>query len=169
LLTFLFVLFRNKSTLVMGERMEEAFRRHREACIRGIDNHFNKQQKLLETECHWKKLIDARNKACFTEDELPDNKDDEPELLGELMEAVAAIADMHINVSNLTKRGKAYCISKKELFIKFSHLISRKEREDILENESSRLLRLANIKPLRMFISGVGGTSKLFLIEALKC
>uniref|UniRef100_A0A1X7SQ68 Uncharacterized protein n=1 Tax=Amphimedon queenslandica TaxID=400682 RepID=A0A1X7SQ68_AMPQE len=45
-LIFLFVLFRDESTLVMEwETMEEAFRHHREAFIRGIENHFNKQQK----------------------------------------------------------------------------------------------------------------------------
>ena len=47
--------------------------------------------------------------------------------------------------------------------------MNQKEREDLLENESSRLLRLDTIKPLRMFISGVGGTVKSFLIEAIKC
>uniref|UniRef100_A0A1X7TDE4 Uncharacterized protein n=1 Tax=Amphimedon queenslandica TaxID=400682 RepID=A0A1X7TDE4_AMPQE len=47
-LIFLFVPFTDKSTLVMeGETMEKAFRRHREASIRGIENHFNKLQKLL--------------------------------------------------------------------------------------------------------------------------
>uniref|UniRef100_A0A1X7VFY8 Uncharacterized protein n=1 Tax=Amphimedon queenslandica TaxID=400682 RepID=A0A1X7VFY8_AMPQE len=35
-----------------------------------------------------------------------------------------------------------------------SHLMSQKEREDLLENEPSRLLRLDNIKQLRMYISG---------------
>uniref|UniRef100_A0A1X7SSU7 Tektin n=1 Tax=Amphimedon queenslandica TaxID=400682 RepID=A0A1X7SSU7_AMPQE len=124
LLTFLFV---QLSTLVMeGERIEEAFRRHREACIHGIDNHFNKQQKLLETECHWKKIIDARNTACFTEDELPDNKEDEPELLGELMEAVAAIADLHINVSNFTERQSQMYIQKRTFHkIKSSYKLKR--------------------------------------------
>uniref|UniRef100_A0A1X7SYR9 Uncharacterized protein n=1 Tax=Amphimedon queenslandica TaxID=400682 RepID=A0A1X7SYR9_AMPQE len=39
---FLFVPFRGESTLVMkGETIEEAFRHHREAYIRGIKNHFN--------------------------------------------------------------------------------------------------------------------------------
>uniref|UniRef100_A0A1X7U3E7 ATP-dependent DNA helicase n=1 Tax=Amphimedon queenslandica TaxID=400682 RepID=A0A1X7U3E7_AMPQE len=50
-----------------------------------------------------------------------------------------------------------------------SHLISQKEHEDLLENESSRLLRLDNIKQLRMFISVVGGTGKSILIEAITC
>ena len=61
-------------------------------------------------------------------------------------------------------------VDQKRIFDKIkSHLMSQKEREDLLENESSRLLRLDTIKPLRMFISGVGGTGKSFLIEAIKC
>ena len=67
------------------------------------------------------------------------------------MEAVADIADMHINVPNLT-------LEQREAMLQKSIFDKLKEREDLLENESSRLLRLDTIKPLRMFVSGVGGT-----------
>uniref|UniRef100_A0A1X7TK77 ATP-dependent DNA helicase n=1 Tax=Amphimedon queenslandica TaxID=400682 RepID=A0A1X7TK77_AMPQE len=68
---------------------------------------------------------------------------------------------MHINVPNLTLGQRKVMFN--------GHLFSQKEREDLLENESSRLLRLDNIKQLRMFISGVGGNGQSFLIEAIKC
>uniref|UniRef100_A0A1X7V6L5 Uncharacterized protein n=1 Tax=Amphimedon queenslandica TaxID=400682 RepID=A0A1X7V6L5_AMPQE len=103
---FLFVPFRDEITLIMeGETMKEALSRHREASIRYIENHFNKLQKLLKAESYWKKIVDARNKASFIKEELLNNKeDDEPQLLGEIMEAVVDIANMPINVPNLTLR-----------------------------------------------------------------
>uniref|UniRef100_A0A1X7TUE5 Uncharacterized protein n=1 Tax=Amphimedon queenslandica TaxID=400682 RepID=A0A1X7TUE5_AMPQE len=102
-LIILFVPFREKSALVMEvETMKGAVRRHREASICGIENSFHKVHNLCEADCKWKKIVEARNKASFTE-ELPDKKeDDEPQFLGEIMEAVGDIADMHINIPNLT-------------------------------------------------------------------
>ena len=61
-------------------------------------------------------------------------------------------------------------VDQKRIFDKIrSHLMSQEEHEDLLVNESSRLLRLDDMKLLRMFISSVCGTGKSFLIEAIKC
>uniref|UniRef100_A0A1X7TWE6 Uncharacterized protein n=1 Tax=Amphimedon queenslandica TaxID=400682 RepID=A0A1X7TWE6_AMPQE len=85
-----------------GETMEEALRRHREASICGIKNHLNKLQKLLEAKRNSKKVVDARNKACFTK-KLPANKeDDEPQLLGLVNIAtgtVMGICATHISIN----------------------------------------------------------------------
>uniref|UniRef100_A0A1X7U0S7 ATP-dependent DNA helicase n=1 Tax=Amphimedon queenslandica TaxID=400682 RepID=A0A1X7U0S7_AMPQE len=79
---------------------------------------------------------------------------------------------MHINVPNLTlqQRKAILNVDRKKIIDKIkTHFICKKESEDLLENESSRLRRLDEVKPLKMFISGDGGTGKLFLLEAIKC
>uniref|UniRef100_A0A1X7SYH6 ATP-dependent DNA helicase n=1 Tax=Amphimedon queenslandica TaxID=400682 RepID=A0A1X7SYH6_AMPQE len=85
------------------------------------------------------------------------------------MKAVADIADMHINVPNVTleQREAMLKVDQKRIFHEIKTHFMSKKREDLLENESSRLLILDNIKQLRMIISVVGGTGKLFLIEAI--
>ena len=46
------------------------------------------------------------------------------------------------------------------------HLTKQKQLVDL---SSDNDVKIDDIQPLRMFISGVGGTGKSFLIEAIKC
>ena len=46
------------------------------------------------------------------------------------------------------------------------HLRKQKQQED---SSSDNDVKSDDIQPLRMFISGVGGTGKSFLIETIKC
>ena len=46
------------------------------------------------------------------------------------------------------------------------HLTKQKQQEDL---SSDNDVKIDDIQPLHMFISGVGGTGKSFLIETIKC
>ena len=55
----------------------------------------------------------------------------------------------------------------KRIFDKIKqHLIKQKQQEDL---SSDNDVKIDDIQPLRMFISGMGVTGKSFLIETIKC
>uniref|UniRef100_A0A1X7UL23 Uncharacterized protein n=1 Tax=Amphimedon queenslandica TaxID=400682 RepID=A0A1X7UL23_AMPQE len=82
-LIFFFGLFTDESTLVMeGKKWKMLLgitEKHLYVALRIISSNC---QKLLEAERHWNKIVNARNKACFTEQLFDNKKDDEPQLLG---------------------------------------------------------------------------------------
>ena len=66
--------------------------------------HHDKLQNLLGAEEKWKEIQDARKNIGLGEAKEAQSKnrdDDEPQLLGEIMDAVNDIADMNNNVPNL--------------------------------------------------------------------
>ena len=155
-----------------GETVEEAFQCHR------IDNdslnmHHDKLQNLLGAAKKWKEIQDARKNIGLgeaEEAELKNRDDDEPQLLGEIIDAVNDIADMNNNVPNLTLDQRVVMLNsnqKRILFDKIKqHLTKQKQQEDL---SSDNDVKIDDIQPLRMFISGVRGTGKSFLIETIKC
>ena len=100
---------------------------------------------------------------------MKNRDDDEPQLLGEIMDAVNDIADMNNNVPNLTLDQRVAMLNsdQKRIYDKIKqHLTKQKQQEDL---SSDNDVKIDDIQPLRMFISGVGGTGKSFLIETIKC
>ena len=82
--------------ILNGETVEEAFQHHRNDND-SLNMHHDKLQNLLSAEKKWKKFK-AQEKILV----LEKKRDDEPQLLGEIMDAVNDIADMNNNVPNFT-------------------------------------------------------------------
>ena len=87
------------------------------------------------------------------------------------MDAVNDIADMNNNVPNLTLDQRVAMLNsdQKRIYDKIKqHLTKQKQQEDLSSDNDVKII-IDDIQPLRMFISGVGGTGKSFLIETIKC
>ena len=91
--------------------------------------------------------------------------DNEPQLLGEARSAMNDVINMNcIEPDTLTLQERVEMLNadQRRVFAKIQdHLLHQKHHE---QNECS----CADLNPLRMFVSGVGGTGKSFLIETLK-
>ena len=114
---------------------------------------------------------DARKSIRFgkaEEAELKNRDDDEPQLLGETMDAVNDIADMNNSVPNLTLDQRVAMLNsdQKRIYDKIKQHLTKQKQEDL---SSDNDVKIHDIQPLCMFISGVGGTGKSFLIETIIC
>ena len=162
-LVLLFVPFRNEASLLQeNEKPEEAFNRllpSNESC----SEYHSRLQKILKAREALKKINDARE---ANNDNEGTNKEDhdEPELLGQ---AKSAMLDaLHMNAKKPDK-----------LTLQERVMMLNSDQRRIFERVKDHLLHQVQheadecnceFEPLCMFISGVGGTGKSFLIEALK-
>ena len=108
-LMILFVPFRNEAGLILDGETVEAFQHHRNDND-SLNMHHDKLQKLLGAEKKWKEIQDARKSICLgeaEEAELKNRDDNEPQLFGEIMDAVNDIADMNNNLPNFDIRSKS--------------------------------------------------------------
>ena len=169
----LFVPFRNEEGLILDEEtVEEAFQRHRNDKD-SLNMHHDKLQNLFGAEKNGRKFK-TQEKILVLEKQkrqadLKYRDDDEPQLLGKIMDAVNDIADMNNNVPNLTLDQRVAMLNsdQKRIYDKINqNLTKHKQQEDLSSNND---VKIDDIQPLRMFISGVGGTGKSFLIETIKC
>ena len=146
--------------LLPNETAEEAF--HRLVSSRS-SRHHAKVKRALEALSNVKKINEARQ-ADGKEEEVS-KEDYEPQLIGEAKEtAMNDILDMNTNSSDklsLEERVGMLNDDQRRIFENIKTHLYHQQRHEA--NDCS-----CELKPLRMFVSGVGGTGKSFLIETIK-
>ena len=159
-LILLFTPFRDESSLLLeNETAEEAFHR-----LQNEDSlaHHAKLNKTLEAQSKIKKINDARQTG--EEQEMVSKEYDDPQLVGEAKNAMNDVFDMNVNSDDdlsLEDRINMLNTDQRRVFDKIhKHLLHQQQHE---ANQCS-----CELKPLHMFLSGVAGTGKSFLIETIK-
>ena len=161
-LILLFVPFRDESTLLLeNETAEEAFRRllpEDSTC----SAYHSRLQKMLQARANIKQINDARQ--ADGEEHKISKQDDDPQLLGEAKTAMKELFDMNAHPADtlsLKQRVAMLNADQRRIFDKVKdHLLHQQQHE---ADECS-----CDLSPLRMFVRGVGGTGKSFLIETIK-
>ena len=158
-LLLLFTPFRDESSLLEHETAEEAF--HRLVNADSSAHHF-KLQNMLKAQSNIKTINEARQ--ADGEEEKVSKHDDDPQLMGEAKTAMNDVLDMNVNSGNslsLEDRIAMLNADQRRVFDRVNdHLLHHQRHET---NECQ-----CDLKPLQMFVSGVGGTGKSFLIETIK-
>ena len=161
-LILLFVPFRDESSLLLdNETTEEAFWHLLPADSDGSAYH-SRLQKILQAQASIKKINDARQ--ADGEEHTISKEDDEPQLMGEARAAMKDLFDINTNqpdTLSLEQRVAMLNTDQRRVFDKVkAHFLHQKEHE---ANKCA-----CDFTPLRMFVSGVGGTGKPFLIKTIK-
>ena len=158
-LILLFVLFTDENRLLLANEMaEEAFNRLMSSHDK-CSAHHARLQKMLEAQAN---INEARQDSGKVEPVV--REDDDPQLLGEAKYAMQEVFDMNVNAGNvlsLDERIGMLNADQRHVFDRIkNHLLHQKRHEEQCQQD--------DYVPLTMFVSGVGGTGKSFLIEAIK-
>ena len=165
-LLLLFVPSRNEEDLIEeGESAEDAFDRHMEQND-ALNIHSEKLQRMLKANENVQKINEARQaeQENLTVPE-PVQEDEGPQVAGEATSAMHDVVDLQQN----NESGPSFDVLVSSLNVDQS-LIFRHVK-DHLEHQvrhESDTCKCSDWKPLHMFISGVGGTGKSFLIKAIR-
>ena len=118
-------------------------------------------QKILKAQSNIKKINEARQADGL--EEKVNKEDDDPQLLGEAKTAMKEVVEINANNSDtLTLDDRITMLNddQRRIFDKMKCHLFQKQHE---HNECH-----CEFKPLQMFVSGVGGTGKSFLIQTIK-
>ena len=115
---------------------------------------------MLKASSYLKQVNDAREQ----EEKVSKLDDDEPQLFGEAKNAMNDLVDINKNLgADLTLHERMSMLNNDQLHI------FHKIKNHLLHQQLHETKRCeCDFEPLCMFVSGVGGTGKSFLIEAVK-
>ena len=148
-----------------GERAEDAFQRHLEH-NNALNVHSDKLQKMLAARENVHRINEARQ-AEVEDVPIPEaNEDDEgPRVAGEATSAmhdVATFQEAHDSTTSFEELVTSLNIDQKRVFQLVNYHL-----EHQLQHENGAC-KCTDMKPLHMFVSGVGGTGKSFLIKTIR-
>ena len=157
-LILLFVPFRDENTLLLtNEKAEEAFHRLSSS---SSSLHHEKLQKMLKAQSKTKEINKARHESGVN-NEKPNAEDDGPQVEGEAKSVIDDVLDISVNAADLESKVAMLNCDQSRVFDNVKdHFMHQKRHEDYVCH--------CDFKPLQMFISGVGGTGKSFLIETIR-
>ena len=145
--------FTDESQLVgEGQTAEEAFNEHFKDHS-SMEDHHESLQRMLQAQSKVKRINEARK-----DEELPADKDTAVEeqgikLVGEAEVAMHDVHDMDYDTIGLSERIDMLNEDQRRIF------------DQVADHDDCKC---RDLKPLHMFVSGVGGTGKSFLIETIR-
>jgi len=157
----LFALFTDESGLVGdGQSAKEAFNEYFSKCT-FMEEHHESLQRMLKAQSKVKTINEAR-KGDVPPDEEVAVEEEGIKLVGEAEVVMHDVHDMEFDNISLSE-----CISmlnedQKRIFNQVADHLNHQHQHESDECKCN------NLKPLHMFISGVGGTGKSFLIETIR-
>ena len=167
-LLLLFVPFRNEGDLIQdGENAEIAFNRHMTQNS-AMNTHSQKLQLMLKSKESVEKINEARQAQEENASSEPQPVEDDtcPQVVGEATSAMNDVFDLHHNDDS---DGPGFHELVSSLNIDqgrvFEQVKSHLEHQALHE---SGTCKCTDFRPMHMFVSGVGGTGKSFLIKTIR-
>ena len=165
-LPLLFVPFREESNVIAnGENAESAFNRHLSENDT-MNTHSNKLQRMLKSQESVEKNEARQAQEPNISEPQPVEDDSGPQVVGEATSAMHDVIDLnHNNDSDKCNLEELVSSLNADRGRVFEQVKSHLEHQALHENDRCKG---TDFKPLYMFVNGVGGTGKSFLIKMIR-